>query len=269
MSEKNQDPLDVTAATTTTTDPPTSPPRSKTTRSKGTSRPTAKRTTSSSQQSTVPSHVQPRRAERRPEMVRQRRDERRKAYERRQRQWLITRIGLGVVAVVIVGGLVWSIFRFASDDEATRPDGVQEFSYTALEHTASLEETVDYTERPPVAGPHAPAPYWQNCGFYDAPVQNESAVHSLEHGAVWITYKPGTLFEDQLQDLRDDAGQGYVLVTPYTEQTEPVVVTAWNNQLRLTEWDKDTIDQFVRYFRQGPQTPERGATCTGGVGTPL
>ena len=43
---------------------------------------------------------------------------------------------------------------------------------------------------PPVAGEHNAA--WQNCtgNVYDAPIANEHAVHSLEHGAIWITYRP-------------------------------------------------------------------------------
>ncbi len=51
-----------------------------------------------------------------------------------------------------------------------------------------LEEPVTYTENPPVGGVHNPV--WQNCGYYAAPIPNETAVHSLEHGAIWITYQP-------------------------------------------------------------------------------
>jgi hypothetical protein len=49
-------------------------------------------------------------------------------------------------------------------------------------HTAG---EVDYAQNPPVGGAHNPV--WQNCGFYDKPIRDESAVHSLEHGAVWTS----------------------------------------------------------------------------------
>jgi hypothetical protein len=59
---------------------------------------------------------------------------------------------------------------------------------------------VDYAQTPPVGGEHNPV--WQNCGFYQEPVRDETAVHSLEHGAVWITYSP-----DIPQDeIENDAG---------------------------------------------------------------
>jgi hypothetical protein len=54
---------------------------------------------------------------------------------------------------------------------------------------------VDYPQSPPVGGPHNPI--WQNCGFYSKPVRDEYAVHSMEHGAVWITYSPTFLVHDQ------------------------------------------------------------------------
>ena len=62
---------------------------------------------------------------------------------------------------------------------------VKSYSNLSRNHT---KEPVDYPQTPPVGGPHNPI--WQNCGFYSKPVRNEHAVHSMEHGAVWITYSP-------------------------------------------------------------------------------
>ena len=49
----------------------------------------------------------------------------------------------------------------------------------------NLEGPTSYEQDPPTNRGHSPS--WQNCGFYSFPVQNENAVHSLEHGAVWTT----------------------------------------------------------------------------------
>ncbi len=63
-----------------------------------------------------------------------------------------------------------------------------------------VKGSVDYMQSPPVGGDHASI--WQNCGFYSEPVRNETAVHSMEHGAVWITYRPG-LPTEQVDKLRE------------------------------------------------------------------
>lgn len=218
----------------------------------------------------VPANVSPpaRRAERRPEMVRQRRDDRRQAYEKRRRQWLITRLALAAVGLLIVAGLGFGLYSWNRDQQLnTVPEGVRNFQYAGSEHTPNLEERVDYEESPPVGGRHAPSPYWQNCGYYDAPIQNESAVHSLEHGAVWLTYRPD-LPQAQVDLLREKAEQSYLLVSPYEDQEAPVVASSWNHQLELDGANDERIDSFIRSFREGPDTPERGAACSGGVGTP-
>ena len=76
-------------------------------------------------------------------------------------------------------------------------------------------------------------PVWQNCGFYGRPIPNETAVHSLEHGAVWITYRPD-LSADQVDMLRRLArSQTFVLVSPFPELPSPVVASAWGRQLQL------------------------------------
>jgi hypothetical protein len=144
--------------------------------------------------------------------------------------------------------------------EATPIAGVQTFVVTSRAHT---DQPVDYPQDPPVGGPHDPA--WQKCQFYDAPVKNEHAVHSLEHGAVWITYQPDLPEADQkvLKKLTKD--QPYLLVSPYPGLQDPVVASAWGVQLRLASVNDPRLQLFIdRYAGNGP---ERGASCSSGVET--
>jgi hypothetical protein len=128
-------------------------------------------------------------------------------------------------------------------------------------------DPITYKEVPPMGGPHWSD--WMNCGIYDKPVQNEQAVHSLEHGAVWITYQPD-LPADQVEILRNLVRQsGYRLLSPYPNLPHPVVASAWGYQLPLDRADDPRLSQFVLLHQQDPNGPEPGASCSGSVGTPL
>jgi len=59
--------------------------------------------------------------------------------------------------------------------------------------------TAKYDRNPPAGGAHNDV--WLNCGVYGRPVRNENAVHALEHGAVWITYR-GSLAPAAIITLR-------------------------------------------------------------------
>jgi predicted small secreted protein len=142
------------------------------------------------------------------------------------------------------------------------PAGVTSYSNLSRDHT---KEPVDYPQSPPVGGPHNPI--WQNCGFYSKPVRDENAVHSMEHGAVWITYAPD-LPKDQVEKIKSLTQKSYVLASPYPGLPAPLVASAWGKQLRLNSTNDPRLEQFVRAYRQGPQTPEPGAPCRGGVGSP-
>jgi hypothetical protein len=146
--------------------------------------------------------------------------------------------------------------------EASVPAGVETFAVTDRTH---VPVQVSYAQVPPVGGNHAPI--WQNCGFYAAPIPNETGVHSLEHGAVWITYRPD-LPQSQVDALRRIATESHVLVSPFPDLPAPVVASAWGSQLRLDSTDDARLGQFVRTFRLGRQAPEPGGPCTGGVGAP-
>ena len=163
-------------------------------------------------------------------------------------------IALGVVLIAISAG---------GSEPPTEPAGVQTFEVSGAEHVTTQ---VEYQQTPPVGGNHNPV--WQNCGYYGEPIDSEFGVHSLEHGAVWITYRPD-LPDDEVDTLRDRAGRSYVLVSPWEgELPAPVVASAWGKQLRLESASDPALAQFIDYFTQGPQTPEPGASCNGGVGNP-
>jgi hypothetical protein len=111
-------------------------------------------------------------------------------------------------------------------------------------------------------------PVWQNEGFSEEPVRDETAVHTLEHGAVWITYQPD-LPEGQKEAIRELVeGQTCLLASPYEDLDSPVVASAWGKQLRLESAEDSELESFIGAYRQGPQTPEPGATCTGGTADP-
>jgi hypothetical protein len=121
--------------------------------------------------------------------------------------------------------------------------------------------SVTYAQIPPNSGSHSPV--WQRCGFYSEPVGNEHAVHSLEHGAIWIAYQP-TLPETQIELLRAQAqSQDDVLVSPYPDLPAPVVVSAWGRQVPLDAVDDTRLEQALRDIRNGPAAPEPGGGCEG------
>lgn len=125
---------------------------------------------------------------------------------------------------------------------------------------------VSYPQTPPAGGDHDPV--WQNCGFYEEPVSNENVVHSLEHGAVWITYRPD-LSGEQIDSVRRLAQrQNYTIASPYPDLPALVVASAWDRRLRLDSAEDARLEQFVRAFRLGSQAPERGEPCQGGTGIP-
>jgi hypothetical protein len=181
-----------------------------------------------------------------------------------------TLLVVGVVAAVVlalavpVGIFFFQELRAQNEVQAAAQadiDGVEEIEIASTLHT---QDPVDYDLLPPVGGDHHPV--WQNCGFYDAPVVSEHAVHSLEHGAVWITYDPDldTAQVDRLRALT--TANPYLLVSPFPGKDSPLTLSAWGVQLQVDSVDDERLEPFLVKYLQGPQTPEPGASCFGGVG---
>jgi Protein of unknown function (DUF3105) len=142
------------------------------------------------------------------------------------------------------------------------PEGIEVYPATT---NRSVREPIEYDRRPPTNGDHAPI--WLNCGFYEKPVQDRFAVHSMDHGVVWITYRPD-LPPGQVDRLRPYGEEDYVIVSPYPGQDAPVMATSWRVQLELDGAGDPRLRGFVDGFRVSEIAPLSGNRCEGGVGMP-
>jgi Protein of unknown function (DUF3105) len=169
---------------------------------------------------------------------------------------------LALVVLVTLALVACGSDSNASTDQASgsatpgEPAGTKTFTDLARSH---VDTPIEYPQTPPVGGNHSPV--WQDCQYYDTSVPNERAVHSLEHGAVWITYLPDTSPADR-DVLKALAATGdHILVSEYDGLPSPIVATAWGKQLQLQSVNDPELQQFVDLFQSGPQTPEPGVTC--------
>lgn len=140
-----------------------------------------------------------------------------------------------------------------------RIPGVEVFEDLSHDHVTT---DVTYPQTPPVGGPHAPV--WLRCAVYTEPVPDENAVHSMEHGAIWVTYDPA-LSQDEVQRLSRLQGlkPEYVLVSPFQGLPSKVVASTWGLQLKADTVDDPRLADFVKEYAGGNQGGEKGADCVG------
>ncbi|MFE3863075.1 DUF3105 domain-containing protein [Streptomyces goshikiensis] len=178
------------------------------------------------------------------------------------------------VSTAVVAGLVgfgaWVLIdqkQQEKDAEAARKapvSGEQDWDVKKLGRN-HVDTPVKYEMNPPVGGDHHPR--WMNCNgdVYRNPVPEVNAVHSLEHGAVWVTYNEKAAKGD-LDKLAETVGKTpYSLMSPVKEQAGAIMLSAWGKQLTVDSATDPRVAQFFTKYVQGPQTPEPGAACTNGL----
>lgn len=134
-------------------------------------------------------------------------------------------------------------------------DGLEVYENQGRNHVE--DPTYDIT--PPPGGDHLDE--WVSCGFYDQPVSDGQAVHSLEHGAVWVAHQED-LAPEAVQRLESLANvETHLLVSPYPDLETPLMLVAWGVRLPLGDVNDPRFDTFLTTFIRGPQTPEPGVVC--------
>lgn len=124
-------------------------------------------------------------------------EEMRRAEKSRERRVRVIAITVSLVAVAGLIGFGTYIISNRSDDTTadSKAGGTTagpvrgEKDWDAKKLTRNhVTKQVSYPMKPPVGGDHNPV--WMNCNgnVYKKPIPDMNAVHSLEHGSVWVTY---------------------------------------------------------------------------------
>lgn len=130
-----------------------------------------------------------------------------------------------------------------------------------------VEPPVSFDQSPSIGGDHYP--FWQNCGFYNVELIEGAATHTMEHGAVWITYNAPTISDEDLATLESlAANNAKLLISPYPHN-EPLVLSAWGVQQRsISAVDSPEVQAFIDEWVDNPDLPEAGVRCDGAAGVP-
>jgi hypothetical protein len=179
--------------------------------------------------------------------------------------------GAGVVAVLIIGFAAVQLYRQSNQptwtEKAAGIEGIVNY-YQTDPAVVQLKEhqsgTLTYKMNPPAAGNHNSR--WQNCmgDVYTSQIAKEHAVHSLEHGAVWVTYRPD-LPQNEVETLASKVrDREFMLMSPYPGQDSPISLQAWGYQLKVDRADDGRIDTFIDALRKNASL-EPQAGCSGGI----
>ncbi len=154
----------------------------------------------------------------------------------------------------------------SESSEISTEEMLEEVEYLVITSREHTDENVDYPTVPPAGGDHLGI--WHTCGIYKVELLDEAAVHSLEHGAVWITYKPEIKKEEIVKLTTMLSGKTKILLSPHSEQMSQIVATAWGRRLEVETASDPRLNKFIDFFTDGESAPEAGITCDRGIGRP-
>ncbi|NEB82224.1 DUF3105 domain-containing protein [Streptomyces sp. SID14478] len=207
-------------------------------------------------------------------------EEMRRAERARARRGRIMIVSVSAVVVAaLIGVGAWAVTK-SGDDKASSDaadskaaagsghfsyagDGVGTWSGKLTRN--HVTKKVTYPMNPPVGGDHNPV--WMNCNgdVYGKAIPDENAVHALEHGSVWVTYNDKAAGSDVKALAAKVKQTPYSLMSPVQDQKDPIMLSAWGHQRTVKSASDPAVASFFSTFVQGKQTPEPGASCTGGL----
>jgi len=165
---------------------------------------------------------------------------------------LIVIVSIGVIAVLVF------LFVNSSPKEERQVLGNEIVEQGRNHISQGSKDHGPYNSSPPTSGPHWPTP--AECKIYDDQVPDEAAIHSLEHGAIWITYKDKNDGElvNKLKDLVSK-NPSKVLLSPREANDSTIALASWARLLKVEEFDGEQINNFIKSNRN--TGPEPFAQC--------
>ena len=164
------------------------------------------------------------------------------------------------LVVLIVGGGIYWFAKRSQEKNYLRKIYSVEIPDQGRNHIDVGAEHPDYNSNPPTSGPHYEK--WESKGIYKEQRPDEGLVHNLEHGYIWISYRPDAAPEI-IKQLENFYGLGKkIIVEPRKENDKLIALAAWNRldkfdpelSEKLNDAELKRIDDFIdEYINKGPE----------------
>ena len=139
-------------------------------------------------------------------------------------------VGAIAVTVVVLATLAVRAVPKAASTAPLRGEAVQIGPATHVDDASALQIPEG---QPPAGGPHFVEEL--RAGISEQPVPDGRAIHSLEHGMIWITYRPDLISASDLATLRKVA-RAYerdVILSPRPANTAAVSAVSWERRANM------------------------------------
>ena len=158
---------------------------------------------------------------------------------------------IGGITVVVVG----AILGIALSSPQGKPEVGKEV--TVMENSNHIkpgEAHEPYTSNPPTSGPHFTDP--ASWGIKTEELPDETLIHNLEHGGVWVSYQPDKVDTATIDKLTNLVKQyrSKVILEPRKANDHPIAVVSWGRIMTLDSYDEQQLKGFIdRNRNHGPE----------------
>lgn len=165
-----------------------------------------------------------------------------------------------IIFIALSGAGLWFLAE-ARPDLKYKELG-ETFTELKGDHIAEGSPRPEYNSNPPTSGPMYEKS--TDCKVYTETVKDESVMHSLEHGAVWLTYKDknDAALAEQLKKIVED--QSKVILSPRAANESKIAVASWNRLLKLDSIDEEKIVNYIKLYKSSKEAPEGTGACSMG-----
>lgn len=178
-----------------------------------------------------------------------------------------TKIIIAIIAasVIILGGAVWLLSSSGQKQQSKleKPLAGELQQDEGAAHIPN-NQTAEYKTNPPTSGPHYAES--ANAGIYGQSPADGNLIHSMEHGAVIIWFKPAEATQsasegtesakikglskeevDKLKEIFSSQAVSKKIMVPRPSLEEaPIALTSWGRLLRLQSVDEGQIRTFMQ-----------------------
>ena len=170
-----------------------------------------------------------------------RRTEKEKAQQKARTAKQMKKYSTWGIVILIIGVLIYWGISAAEEREATRPG--DHHASEGRDHIQVGDHHDEYQTNPPTSGAHADPIRF---GIYNEEVIDENAVHNLEHGGIWISYKD--LSDEEIAELEAIARKApnAVLLSPRSANDSRISVASWQRLMHLEEVDVEAIEEYIK-----------------------